>query len=86
MRLAIGQKTRQTMKIDLKHICLKKVMVGIYIDYEAGTYFATSDDIGLAVESESLDGLIKEIYFAIPVLVQIQAPGQQNPKTVRNTP
>lgn len=48
------------------------ISIGIDIckDDEAGVYFATSDQIGLAVESESLDGLMKEIHLAVPVLLE----------------
>ena len=48
-----------------------KIKVGVFHDTEAGVYFATSEDIGLAVESESLDGLLKEIHAAIPVLLEV---------------
>ena len=48
-----------------------KIKIDVCRDAEAGMYFATSDAIGLAVESESLDGLINEIHAAIPVLLEI---------------
>ena len=48
-----------------------KIKVDVCRDEEAGVYYATSDAIGLAVESESLDGLMKEIHAAIPALLLI---------------
>ena len=48
-----------------------KIKVDVRRDEEAGVYYATSDDIGLGVESESLDGLMKEIHAAIPVLLEV---------------
>ncbi len=48
-----------------------KIKVDVCHDEEAGVYFAVSDDIGLAVESESLDGLMKEIHSALPVLLNL---------------
>lgn len=46
-----------------------KIKVDVCHDPEAGVYFAVSNDIGLAVESESLDGLMKEIHLALPQLI-----------------
>jgi hypothetical protein len=57
-----------------------KIKVDVYRDEEAGVYFATSDDIGLAAESESLDGLMKEIHAAIPVLLQVAHTPIDKPK------
>ena len=52
-----------------------KIKVDVCHDAEAGVYFAASDDIGLAVESDSLDGLMKEIHSALPqLLVLTHAP------------
>ena len=48
-----------------------KIKVAVCKDDDAGVYFATSNDIGLAVESESLDGLMNEIHAALPVLLEI---------------
>jgi len=48
-----------------------KIKVDVCRDEDAGVYYATSDDIGLAVESESLDGLMKEIHATIPALLLI---------------
>lgn len=47
-----------TIKIDACH------------DAEAGVYFAKSDNIGLAVEAETLDELMREIQAAVPVLIE----------------
>ena len=57
-----------------------KIKIGVFHDTEAGVYFATSEDIGLAVESESLDGLLKEIHAAIPVLLETAHSSIHNPK------
>lgn len=46
-----------------------KVKVEVCRDDEAGVYYATSNDIGLAVESESLDGIVKEIEAAAAELL-----------------
>jgi Domain of unknown function (DUF1902) len=48
-----------------------KVKIDVRHDAEAGVYFATSDDIGLAVEADSLDKLMDEIHSAMPVLLQM---------------
>jgi hypothetical protein len=60
--------------------CPIKIKVDVCRDEEARVYFATSDAIGLAVESESLDGLIKEIHAAIPVLLEISHSSLHEPK------
>ena len=60
--------------------CPLKIKVDIFRDTEAGVYFATSDGIGLAVESESLDGLVNEIHAAIPVLLEIAHSSGHEPK------
>ena len=57
-----------------------KIKIGVFHDTEAGVYFATSEDIGLAVESESLDGLLKEIHAAIPVLLEVAHSSIHKPK------
>ena len=49
-----------------------EITVHVCKDDDAGVYFATSDDIGLAVESDSLDALIKEIDLALLGLLQLQ--------------
>lgn len=46
-----------------------KVKVDVCHDKEAGVYFAVSDDIGLSVEAESLDALVKEVHAALPELL-----------------
>lgn len=48
-----------------------QIKVDVLFDEEAGVYYATSDDIGLAVESASLDGLLVEINHAIPLLLSL---------------
>ena len=48
-----------------------KVKVEVCRDDEAGVYYATSNDIGLAVESESLDGIVKEIEAAAAALLAL---------------
>lgn len=48
-----------------------KIKVDVCHDDEAQVYFAVSNDIGLAVESESLDGLMKEIHLALPQLLAL---------------
>lgn len=48
-----------------------KVKVDVCHDKEAGVYFAVSDDVGLSVEAESLDGLVKEIHAALPELLTL---------------
>ena len=58
-----------------------KIKIDVHKDEEAGVYFATSDDIGLAVESITLDDLMKEIHSAVPVLLQLEHFGNAKPKT-----
>lgn len=58
-------------------ICIK---VDVFQDKVGGVYFATSDDIGLALESESLDGLMKEIHSALPELIALMHSPVQKPK------
>jgi hypothetical protein len=49
-----------------------KIKIEVHRDEQAGVYYACSDDIGLSVEAESLDGLITEIDTAIPVLLEVE--------------
>jgi len=58
-----------------------KILIDVSRDADAGVYYATSDDIGLAVESESLDGLMVEIHSALPVLLEIAHSSVREPKT-----
>jgi hypothetical protein len=58
-----------------------KITIDVYHDDEAAVYFATSDDIGLAVEAESLDGLIKEIHSALEVLLSLAHSPISKPRT-----
>ena len=47
------------------------IKVHVCKDNDANVYFATSDDIGLAVESDSLDALMTEIDLALSGLLQL---------------
>jgi hypothetical protein len=58
-----------------------QIKVHVCKDEDANVYFATSDDIGLAVESDSLDALIKEIDLALPELLQLAHTPIQKPRT-----
>lgn len=60
--------------------CPIKIKVDVCRDVVAGVYFATGDAIGLAVESESLDGLVAEIHAAIPALLEISHSSIHEPK------
>lgn len=42
-------------------------------DSEAGVWYATNDDIPLALESESLDHLIARVRLAAPELIELNA-------------
>jgi Domain of unknown function (DUF1902) len=57
-----------------------QIKVDVCHDKEANVYFATSDDIGLAVESESLDVLMSEIHSALPELLSQDYPPINKPK------
>lgn len=46
------------------------IKVTVCLDAESNTYIAYSDDIGLAVESDTLDGVIKEVDLALPNLLE----------------
>lgn len=58
-----------------------KIKIDVQKDEEVGVYFATSDDIGLAVESGTLDELMKEIHSALPVLLELEHVGNAKPET-----
>ena len=58
-----------------------KIKIDVQKDEEAGVYFATSDDIGLAVESDTLDELMKEIHSALPVLLELENIGNAKSET-----
>lgn len=58
-----------------------QIKVHVCKDEEAGVYFAVSDDIGLALESESLDALMKEIDLALPELIELNHMPIQKPRT-----
>ncbi len=47
------------------------IKIEIFKDDEASVYCATNDNLGLAVESSSLDGLMLEIDAALPVLLKL---------------
>ncbi len=57
-----------------------KIKIDVCRDEQANVYFATSDDIGLAVESISLDGLMTEIHSALPELLLLVHSPAKNPK------
>lgn len=48
-----------------------KIKIEVNHDSDANVYFAFSDDIGLAVEADSLDSLMAEIHCAIPALLEM---------------
>jgi hypothetical protein len=58
-----------------------QIKVDVCKDEEANVYFATSDDIGLAVESDSLDALMNEIDLALPELLELARTPIQSPRT-----
>ena len=58
-----------------------RIKVDVCKDDEANVYYATSDDIGLAVESGSLDELIKEIDLAVPELLELAHTPIERPRT-----
>ena len=61
-----------------------KIKVIVCKDNEAGVYFATSDDIGLALEAESLDELVKQVHLAIPELLELaHAPVEKSRTDIR---
>ncbi|OFZ97529.1 MAG: hypothetical protein A3H35_02865 [Betaproteobacteria bacterium RIFCSPLOWO2_02_FULL_62_17] len=61
-----------------------RIKVDVYNDTEANVYYAVNKDIGLAVESESLDGLVKEIHAAMPeLLLLIHSPAQKPEADIR---
>jgi Domain of unknown function (DUF1902) len=57
-----------------------KIKVDVCHDDDAGVYYATSDDIGLAVEAASLDDLVIEIHAALSELLSIGFPPIERPK------
>ncbi len=67
----------------LAAVCGIPIMIKINVckDDEANVYFATSDDIGLAVESDNLDALMEEIHAAVPTLLQLSHPPIEKPMT-----
>lgn len=60
-----------------------KVKVEVCRDTEANVYFAVSDDIGLALEANSLDLLIKDIELALPELLQLAHVGHATKADIR---
>ena len=50
---------------------MSRITVHVFRDEDANVYCATSDDIGLAVESDGLDALMTEIELALPELLQL---------------
>jgi len=57
-----------------------RIKVDVWRDDEAKVYFASSDDIGLAVEAGSLDELMTEIHAALPELIKLYEAQLQKPK------
>ena len=59
------------------------IKVDICYDPESKLYYATSSALGLAVEGDSLDALVKEIHDALPVLLATDFPkmGRTQPRT-----
>ena len=61
-----------------------EIKIAICRDEEAKVYWATSHDIGLGLESETLDGLMSEIHAAVPELLKLTHTPISNPKpTIR---
>lgn len=58
-----------------------KIKIDAFRDTDAGVYFATCATLGLAVEAESLDGLMDEIHGAVPVLLELAHSSVHKPKT-----
>jgi hypothetical protein len=58
-----------------------KLKIDVFPDSEAGVYYATSAQLGLAVEAPTLEGLLDEIHNAIPVLLEITHSGIADPQT-----
>lgn len=56
------------------------VKIDIWRDTEAGVYVAVSDNIGLAVEADSLDKLIAEVHAAMPLLLEQASTAVDKPK------
>ena len=46
------------------------IKINITWDEEASVYIAVCDEIGLALESESYDNLIKRVMDAVPELIE----------------
>jgi len=46
-----------------------KIRIDVCPDRESGYYYATSNDIGLAVEGESIEKVLSEIRAAVPSLL-----------------
>ncbi len=55
----------------MKEVRIMSIPVIIKWDNEASVYYAVSDEIGLALESESYDKLVEKVKNAIPELVQL---------------
>lgn len=67
----IAAKIGFTMRVKI-HVCL---------DQESNTYIAYSNDIGLAVESDTLDGLLVEVRHALPCLLEFAHTPPNNTET-----
>ena len=58
-----------------------KINISVAKDEEANVYFAVSDDIGLALEAESLDDLMTEIQIALEDLLELAGAAKYKPTT-----
>ena len=50
---------------------IMNIIITIRWDEEASVYYAVCDEIGLALESESYDALIRRIKDAVPELLEL---------------
>ena len=58
-----------------------RIKIDVCHDWEADVYFAVSPAIGLAVEAQSLDTLMKEIETAVPELITLEHASIAHPRT-----
>ncbi|MBL8512160.1 MAG: DUF1902 domain-containing protein [Betaproteobacteria bacterium] len=45
--------------------------IEVHKDDQSGFYYAVSHDVGLAVESQTLEGLMQEVSCAMPILAEL---------------
>lgn len=55
----------------MREVSIMTIPVMIKWDDEAAVYYAVSDEIGLALESESYDKLIEKVKNAVPEMIQL---------------